>query len=223
MAGVTGPGGPAGAAGGAAEIAGLLLAAGEGRRFGRAKALIEFDGGRLVDRGVQTLRAGGCVPVLVVTGAVDVEAPVATVVHNRHWRAGMGASLRAGLAAVPPHCAAVVIALVDQPRVTAAAVTRLVAAYRRGAQVAVATYAGRPRNPVLIGRAHFDAVSARAVGDVGARAFLRAHPELVEPVTCDGISDPADIDTPDDLDRLLGTRRAGGRAAGRGPGDGHSS
>lgn len=209
------------AAGGATAIAGLLLAAGEGRRLGRAKALVEFDGGRLVDRGVETLRAGGCGPVLVVTGAVDVEVPAATVVRNRHWRAGMGASLRAGLAAVPPHSAAVVIALVDQPRVTAAAVARLATAHRGGAQVAVATYAGRPRNPVLIGRAHFDAVSARAVGDVGARAFLRAHPELVEPVPCDGISDPADIDTPDDLDRLLETCRARGHAGRRGPGDAH--
>lgn len=183
-------------------VAGLLLAAGQGRRFGGAKAIVEFEGERLVDRGVTTLRTGGCAPVLVVTGAVAVEVPGAVAVHNPYWRAGMGSSLRAGLSAVPPGCAAVVVALVDQPRVSAAAVERLIAAHRGGAGVAVAAYGGRPRNPALIGRGHFDAVTSRAVGDVGARPFLRAHPELVTLVPCADVAGPEDIDTPADLHRL---------------------
>src|SRR5687768_645098 len=101
--------------------AGLLLAAGAGRRLGGPKALLEVGGERLVDRGVRTLRDGGCAPVLVVTGAAPVEVIGAVVVPNPDWRDGMGASLRAGLAALPPGCPAVVVALVDQPGVTAAA------------------------------------------------------------------------------------------------------
>jgi nicotine blue oxidoreductase len=183
-------------------IGGLLLAAGEGRRFGRPKALVEFGGERLVDSGVRMLREAGCGPVIVVTGAAAVEVIGAVVVPNPDWRSGMGSSLRAGLAALPSGCPAVVVALVDQPRITAEAVRRLAAAYEAGAAVAVATYGGRPRNPVLLTRAYFDEVAAHALGDVGARAFLRARPELVTPVPCDDVAAPDDIDTPEDLAAL---------------------
>ncbi|WP_187281256.1 NTP transferase domain-containing protein [Nonomuraea sp. C10] len=178
-------------------VAGLLLAAGEGSRLGRPKALLELAGERLVDRGVRLLEEGGCHPVVVVLGAATVQVRGAVAVRNPDWRSGMGSSLRAGLAALPAESRAVVIALVDQPLVRAEAVRALIAS---GAGVAVATYGGRRRNPVLIERRHFAEVAALARGDVGARPFLAAHPELVTEVPCAG--DPADIDTPGDLARL---------------------
>ncbi|TMR06666.1 nucleotidyltransferase family protein [Actinomadura soli] len=187
---------------GAEPPAGLLLAAGEGSRLGRPKATLELDGERLVDRGVRMLRDAGCSPAVVVVGAEPVEVIGAVVVPNPQWRDGMGSSLRAGLAALPPACPAAVVALVDQPLITAAAVGRLIAAYEEGAEIAVATYGGERRNPVLLRAAHFDAVAEAAVGDTGARGFLRAHPELVTPVPCDDVAAPDDIDTPDDLTAL---------------------
>ncbi|MBB4915867.1 nucleotidyltransferase family protein [Streptosporangium saharense] len=183
-----------------AESAGLLLAAGGGSRLGEPKALVELDGERLVDRGVRLLREGGCHPVIVVLGAADAQVRGAVVVHNPDWRTGMGSSLRVGLAALPGDAERVVIALADQPSVRPEAVLRLVEAARGGASVAVATYAGRRRNPVLVAREHFAEAAALAVGDVGARAFLRARPELVVEVPCDDVGDPADIDTPADLE-----------------------
>ena len=90
----------------------------------------------------------------------------------------------------------------DQPLVGPAAVGRLIAAYRAGASVAVAAYDGVPRNPVLIGRQHWPAVTALAVGDAGARPFLRAHPELVTPVECGDTGSADDVDTQADLDRV---------------------
>ncbi|MEU8120167.1 nucleotidyltransferase family protein [Spirillospora sp. NPDC049024] len=182
--------------------AGLLLAAGEGSRLGRPKATLELDGERLVDRGVRTLRDGGCSPVLVVAGAAQIEVIGAVVVPNPDWRDGMGSSLRAGLAALPPRCPAVVVALVDQPLVTPAAVARLIAAYEEGAAIAVAAYGGAPRNPVLLTAAHFAGAAEAAVGDQGARGYLRAHPELVTQVPCDDVAAPDDIDTPDDLSAI---------------------
>jgi CTP:molybdopterin cytidylyltransferase MocA len=187
---------------GAAAVAGLLLAAGSGSRLGRPKALVEVAGERLVDRGVRLLHEGGCHPVVVVLGAAAVPLRGAVTVPNPGWRSGMGSSLRVGLAALPPESGHVVIALVDQPRIGAQAVRRLVEAAHRGAAVAVATYGGTPRNPVLIARPHFAEVMELAVGDVGARPFLRAHPDLVTRVPCDDVGDPADIDTPQDLAEL---------------------
>jgi CTP:molybdopterin cytidylyltransferase MocA len=68
---------------------------------------------------------------------------------------------------------------------------------------AVATYGGNPRNPVLLDRATWPAVSELAVGDVGARAWLRAHRDLGLAVPCDGTGRPEDIDTADDLRNAL--------------------
>ncbi len=125
-------------------------------------------------------------------------------VHNPDWASGMGSSVAVGLAAVPEQCTAAVLALADQPLVGAESVRRLIAAHAAGAGVAVACYEGRPRNPVLIGREHWTEVARLAAGDVGARPFLRAHPELVTRVDCDDTGRPDDIDTLDDLKRIAG-------------------
>jgi CTP:molybdopterin cytidylyltransferase MocA len=199
-------------------VAGVLLAAGEGSRFGRPKALVELDGQTLAERGVTLLRAGGTDPVLIVTGAAQVELGPdhqARTVYNAEWRTGMGSSLRAALRALTeleagpqagPEIGAVVVALADQPLVGAEAVGRLIAAYQAGAGVAVAAYGGKPRNPVLLAREHWPEVIATATGDQGARAFLRARPELVTLVECGDTGRPDDIDTPADLEHIAVSR-----------------
>jgi CTP:molybdopterin cytidylyltransferase MocA len=215
---------------------GILLAAGEGSRLGQPKALVVLGGQSLARRGIAMLLAGGADPVIVVTGAAGPgelgqepahgtgqhgTGPHGTgqhgtgyhgagnvlTVHNPDWRTGMGSSLAVGLAALPDQCTAAVVALADQPLVGSAAVSRLIAAHAAGAGVAVACYDGRPRNPVLISREHWAEVAALAAGDVGARPFLRVHPELVTPIECGDTGRPDDVDTPDDLvtvERLLG-------------------
>jgi nicotine blue oxidoreductase len=194
------------------DVAGVLLAAGNGSRLGRPKALVEIGGEPLAQRGAAMLRGGGAAPVVVVTGAVAVDLPGVLAVHNPHWPSGMGSSLAAGLATVPDSCGAAVIALVDQPLVGAAAVERLISAYRAGASVAVAAYQGVARNPVLLAREHWPDVLALAVGDVGARPFLLAHPHLVTQVECGDTGRPDDVDTAADLDRIAAQAR---RAAGQ--------
>jgi len=157
---------------------------------------------------VALLREGGADPVVMVTGAAPISLPGVITAHNPAWRTGMGSSLREGLQTLPASRGAVVVALVDQPLIGAEVVRRLIAAFEAGAEVAVACYGGTPRNPVLIGRAHWAEAAAAARGDLGARAFLRSRPDLVTRVECGDIGRPDDVDTPADLERISALVRA---------------
>ncbi|WP_436787493.1 nucleotidyltransferase family protein [Yinghuangia sp. YIM S10712] len=195
-----------------ALVAGLLLAAGGGRRLGgRPKALLPFRGRPLVENGIRVLRDGGCATVTVVLGAAADEVRAAAdlraarVVVNADWATGMGSSLRVGLAALPDDASAVVVMLVDMPGVGAAAVARLIAAHRQdGAELAAAAYDGRRGHPVLFAARWWYEASTSARGDAGARAFLTAHQDALRLVECGDIAEDHDIDTPEDLGRLGG-------------------
>ncbi|RKT56305.1 nucleotidyltransferase family protein [Saccharothrix australiensis] len=184
------------------RVAGLLLAAGAGRRFGGPKALVTRGGAPWVESAGAVLRDGGCAPVVVVlgAGADEVRARAAlddvVVVENPAWATGMGSSLRAGLAALPGSADAVVVLPVDTPGVTAAAVRRFVD-LAAPAALARASYRGAPGHPVLIGREHWAGVSSAATGDAGARHYLRVHGAARVP--CEDVADGADVDRPQDL------------------------
>lgn len=203
-------------------VRGLVLAAGAGHRMGGPKALLRHDGDglTLVEHAIEMLLEGGCNGVSVVVGAGGEEVR-SIVEHTAHdvdlvrcpdWDLGMGSSLRAGLTALTTHShegndqvEAVVVTLVDLPDVGAEVVTRLLEtppgtaphwtrALRRAA------YNGVAGHPVLIGRHHWKGAAATALGDRGARDYLRTHRhDLVE---CADLATGRDVDTPHDLRRL---------------------
>ena len=184
-------------------VAGLLLAAGAGRRYGMPKALVRHQGRLFVEHAADVLHAGGCSPVVVVLGALaaDVRSTAmlsgSSLVDNPDWDSGMGSSLRVGLSAVlATDCDAVVVLPVDTPGVTAEAVRRFVDLASPSA-LARATYDGVPGHPVLIGRDRWADVSELASGDAGARPYLARH--QAELVACEDVASGADVDTPDDL------------------------
>ncbi|SKC51572.1 nucleotidyltransferase family protein [Krasilnikoviella flava] len=203
----------------------VLLAAGAGTRLGRGpKALLPWapDGGRpLVEHAAAVLLDGGCDQVVVVLGAEAdrvraasaLDASGLRVVVNEDWWTGMASSLRAGVAAALDaggrgRAARVVVAHVDQPGVAPEDVARLLAAHRPGrvtasrwAHAPVAQSA-RPRwsHPLVLDAALAAPAAASAVGDTGARDFLRTHADLIDVVTHPG--DGRDVDTEADLDLL---------------------
>ena len=217
------------------HVRGLLLAAGAGRRFGGPKALARKDahGPTLAEGAIEVLLDGGCDGVTVVVGAAADEvtrvltpllrrvAPSSTdpdvdLVGCADWAEGMGASLRAGLAALAarPGVEATLVTLVDLPDVGPDVVSRLLSHDRgvtgRGgleerpgrkgrwrAALGRAAYGGAPGHPALIGREHWDAVAGSAIGDRGARAYFRTHAhDLIE---CGDLATGRDVDQPEDL------------------------
>src|SRR5215831_4427352 len=114
------------------SVAGMLLASGAVQRTGAPMALVEHEGMRLVERGLRTLVAGGCAPVIVVLGCAaqtvreTANLKGAVVIINRDWRDGLGSSLRTGLNALEPTLVDGVCFLLNEtPGVTAAAVRRI--------------------------------------------------------------------------------------------------
>ncbi len=189
-------------------VAAVVLAAGRGERFGAdvAKPLVEYRGRPLLTYVLDAAVASGLGPVVLVVGnhaeAVrSLALPGIEVVSNPDFAEGIATSLHVAL----KHLAsrgivhAAVIGLADQPKVGAAAWSRLGVAYDDGASMAVATYDGVRANPVLLGRDHWpEAMALR--GDEGARQLFIRH-DVVE-IACDDTGNPDDVDTPNDLARL---------------------
>jgi CTP:molybdopterin cytidylyltransferase MocA len=178
-------------------VAGLVLAAGAGSRFGGPKGLARTaDGEPWVVRAVRTLRDGGCADVYVTVGAAadEVAAIVpagVTGVRVPDWEDGLSASLRAGIAAIAAP-ARILVVTVDTPDLPATAVARVLAADESDDALAQATYGGVPGHPVLLGPAHSAAVAASVTGDRGARPYLATHGALE--VECGDLWSGTDID-----------------------------
>ena len=192
------------------QVAGLVLAAGGGRRLGgRPKALLQHRGRPLVEHAVGVLRAAGCTRVHVVLGAradaVREQAALegCVLVENPQWEQGMGTSLRAGLDSLAGTGArAALVSLVDEPGIGPEAAGRVLAAYRDETSLASAAYDGVRGHPVLFGSAHWAQIAETATGDRGARAYLKAHAPAITLVECGDVAQPYDIDTEADLVHL---------------------
>jgi CTP:molybdopterin cytidylyltransferase MocA len=176
------------------SIAGLVLAAGAGTRYGQPKAPVVIDGERLVDRAVRVLTEGGCDPVYVVLGAWVGAVDGADIVVNDGWPEGMGSSLRIGLEALAAQSDAesVIVTLVDLPGLSADAIRRIAGT---DADLAVATYDGERGHPVKLARRHWEAAIAVAQGDEGARRLLRGRDDVVL-VEVGDVAAGYDVDVP---------------------------
>ncbi|WP_394552826.1 NTP transferase domain-containing protein [Agromyces sp. MMS24-JH15] len=187
-------------------IRGVLLAAGAGSRLGAPKALMRnlVTGEPWIASGVRMLQDAGCHGVLVVLGAEADAAfglvpPSAEAVVAEDWSTGLSASLRTGLRAAEAHSGdAVLVSLVDLPGLPAAVGRRVIGRVVHGPDddlphaLARAVFGGRPGHPVLIGRAHWHAISESIAGDAGAGSWLADHDALR--VECGDLADGLDID-----------------------------
>ena len=196
----------------APRIGALVLAAGQSRRMGAInKLLAEVDGVPMVVRAVDAALASGADPVVVVTGH-EAERVRATLrgrnvvfAHNPDYAHGLSTSVGAGVAALPPGQDGAVVSLGDMPRVTAAHIDRLIAAFDplEGRAICVPTWHGKRGNPVLFARRFF-AEMEELKGDVGAKHLIGEYEDLVVEIAIDDDGVMVDIDSPQALTALTG-------------------
>ncbi len=167
-----------------------MLAGGAGRRFGGGKLLAPWRGGVLIDGALAAAFAAPARRVTVVTGADDRVGPAAVawaaragererlgLVHAPDHAEGMGATLRAGVAALPQDATGVFVFLGDMPRTPPTVLPTLADALAGGVPgravlAAAPRFAGRRGHPVLFAAALFPLLAA-ARGDEGGRDILR--------------------------------------------------
>jgi len=188
------------------NFAAVVLAAGSASRFGGGKLLAPWQGAPLLHAALAAARAAPVSSVTVVTGA-DAPAvsacarafdPAVRLVHAADHAEGLAASLRAGIAGLPPETDAAFVFLGDMPRVPHAVLRPLAEAVLAGAPAAAPVFAGTRGNPVVLGRSLFGEVAA-LTGDIGARPLLQqlgARLALVE-APDDGVL--FDVDRREDL------------------------
>ncbi|MDO9129335.1 MAG: selenium cofactor biosynthesis protein YqeC [Anaerolineales bacterium] len=207
-------------------VAGIILAAGEAKRFGQPKQLLDWHGQPFVRVVAQTALAAGLSPLVVVTGAKAelVEAAVkdlpVIIVRNEAWQAGQSSSIRAGVRALTPTplcppiselrnggmkggqgetCGAAIFLLADQPQVTPAVLRALVERHAQDlAPILAPLVQGQRANPVLFDRVTFPDLLALS-GDVGGRAIFSKHPVTYLPWLDASLL--LDIDTPEEYQK----------------------
>jgi CTP:molybdopterin cytidylyltransferase MocA len=170
-------------------IAAVVLAAGEGRRFGAPKQLHLIEGITMLERVLIAVERSGIATRLVVLGSradeITAEVPLhgAVAVPSPRWADGQAASLRAGLEALPEPIEEALVVLGDGPGLDPQAIQRTAAA---GRGVRAADYGGGRSHPVVLPRACW--ATLPAVGDTPARDL---EARLID---CRGLPEPGDVD-----------------------------
>jgi molybdenum cofactor cytidylyltransferase len=204
----------------------ILLAAGQSRRMGAQKLLLPFAGGTVIGHIAAQIAAGGVDGIVAVVrpGAADVAEALAgqavRMVTNPDADGDMLSSVRCGLRALPAECDAVLVALGDQPAVTAELIRRMIAAFHAAApapapaasatgRIVVPAYEGRRGHPMLFSACYRREILADFDG-AGLRGLLAAHPAEVIDLPAAGPAVLSDMDGPEDYRRELARLEAGG-------------
>jgi molybdenum cofactor cytidylyltransferase len=196
-------------------VAGVVLAAGTSSRMGTNKLLLRLGGETVLRRAVRRVLAARLDPVLVVLGhevdrtRAELEGLPCRALFNPEYTHGMNASVRAGIAAVPPESAAAVVVLADMPHVTSEMIATLVERYREsGTPLVASDYGGVLAPPTLYDRSLFGELDERA-GDGCGRRVVQRHRAEATIVTWPA-SALGDIDRLTDYERIKAQLPPGG-------------
>ena len=187
-------------------ISAIVLAAGESKRMGRPKQLLEWRGRPLLQHALESLINSAVDEIILVLGheadriREALPALPIKIVINPDYQQGMASSLRRGLLATDRSSEAFLVLLADQPGIGPEIVNTIIRSFRQADPkrgLVRPVYRGRRGHPVLIG-AQYRKEALRLTGDVGARQILMNHPEDILEVEMESDVILRDIDTPDE-------------------------
>jgi molybdenum cofactor cytidylyltransferase len=188
------------------RTAGIVLAAGQAKRFGDTKQILPWADTTLAAHSVRTALDAGLDPVIVVLGyqADRVEKTLdglpIQLAYNSDFAEGQSTSLRRGLEALPHNTGAAVFLLADQPLISVDTIRAIVRAHRESFTPAcMPVFEGQRGNPVLFDRTLFSELNELR-GDTGGRELLEKYQDAVVAVPANrGVL--IDIDTPEEYEK----------------------
>ena len=184
------------------RVGGVLLASGQGKRFGSNKLLAEVEGVPLYRRAMDTLSGAGLhrlavcspYPEILAAGENSGFLPL----RNEHAEEGISASVRLGLSAMAD-LDGVLFAVCDQPYLTTKSIRKLINSFQESkTAICALSWQGQRGNPAIFPRDLFGELAA-LTGDVGGAAVIRVHPDRLRLVEASSPRELADVDTPADL------------------------
>ena len=195
------------------RLAVLLLAAGQGSRLGsHPKALLKQGGVTLLNRLLDAVQPFNPIEFIVVTGfhGDAIEQSLAQMdssfsrsirlLRNPHSEVGQPSSVRLGIEALHSNFDALLIALSDQPTITATEIGQLLRAFSQrsaGKEIVLPMVDGQRGNPVIFSKKALQ--NTVAIPDLSCRAYMDAHPEQVQLWHTDNAAFICDVDTPEDM------------------------
>jgi molybdenum cofactor cytidylyltransferase len=192
--------------------AGIILAAGESKRFGRPKQLLQLKDRFLVEWVLDAALASELSRIILVLGYAYQKIQKALgkklrhaklqIEINPHYQKGQSQSLQVGLSSVINVFPAVMFLLADQPLVDAAAINCLLNHFWSAEKdICVPVFRGKRGNPSIFSQKFYKHIM-KIKGDIGARQIIKTHPERVLEIE---IKDPllfSDVDTPEDFEKI---------------------
>ncbi len=188
----------------------LIVAAGESKRLGTPKQLLQFEGQSLINRLVNIVRDAVQFPITLVLGAAAdaIEAQLTDdnlhVVINEEWREGMGSSIRVGLKQMTEMDAdmdGVMILVCDQPYLKSESIQSLIHLQQStGLPMAACFYAGIVGTPAVFHQSMFSDL-LKLVGDTGAKKIMKD--QMVDVAKLNFEKGVIDIDTMEDYQKII--------------------
>ena len=187
------------------HLEGVILAAGESRRMGYPKPLLDIGGRTFIEQISETMLE--VVPRLVIVigahrervrAAIPYDARIA-IVENPNYAHGQLSSLQVGLEALQTEAAGALVHLGDHPLVRVETFRAIVDWYNRsGKPIVIARHDGHRGHPLIFDRAIFGELRS-APEDEGARHVVNADASRVAYVDLPDAGINLDLDTPSDL------------------------
>jgi len=190
-------------------ICAIVLAAGRSQRMGSQKLLLPFAGKTVISYIVDQLAESSVDEVYVVVGSHrkqvsrELSGRPVSIVYNPNYKSDMLSSVRCGLRAISRQCKAVLVALGDQPSVTAKLVDRMLQNFTSTQkQILVPLYNGKRGHPVIFSSIFRDEILTN-YDDIGLRGLLHAHSQDIFELSVETSGVLSDMDFPEDYRREL--------------------
>ena len=187
-------------------LAAVVLSAGKSERMGgRPKALLQLKGKTFLEHVLESIARSGIPQAVVVVGhhrsEIEEAFPSLPLVFNPNYEQGMSTSVQAGIRALPPGVESAGVFLVDQPRIEPETILSVTSQLRPG-HIVLPVHEGRRGHPVFFSADLFSEI-LELKPDQGLNVVVRRDPQRIIEVPVKNLGILQDIDTPDELAKLL--------------------